>query len=70
MDFVVVGKKFWNDNYSFEVELLQHFLQLRYVGRMLCKSGLKYFSYCTVHKDKFLYEFQHCSLIKSWLSRL
>jgi len=28
-DFVVVWKKFWNHSYLFEVELLQHFLQLR-----------------------------------------
>jgi len=47
--FVVVCKKFWNDNYLFEVELLQHFLQLRKFshravrkGRMLCRRGLRY----------------------------
>jgi len=48
-DFVVVWKKFWNSNYLFEVELLQHFLQLRtlsraarkaFAGRMLCRRGL------------------------------
>jgi len=40
VDFVVVWKKFWNDNYFFEIELLQHFLRLcklsRPAGRMLC----------------------------------
>jgi len=48
-DFVVVWTKFWNDNYFFEVELLQHFLQLRnlsrasrkpFVGRLLCRAAL------------------------------
>jgi len=28
-DFVAVWKKFRNDNYLFEVDLLQHFLQMR-----------------------------------------
>jgi len=42
-DFVAVWKKFWNDNHLFEVEFLQHFLQLRKlsrsVGRMLCRPA-------------------------------
>ena len=49
VDFLAVWKKFWNSNYLFEVELLQHFLQLRklsraarkvFAGRMLCRPGL------------------------------
>jgi len=49
-DFVVVWKKFWNDNYLFEVELFQHFLQLKnllratrktFAGRMLCGHALE-----------------------------
>jgi len=48
-DFLVVWKKFWNSNYLFEVELLQHFLQVRklswaarkaFAGRVLCRPGL------------------------------
>jgi len=48
-DFIVVWKKFWNNNYLFEFKLLQHFLQLRklsrtarkaFAGRMLCRRGL------------------------------
>ena len=54
--FIVAWNKIWNDNYLFEVELLQHFLQLRKLalaarkafagrmlpaGRMLCRSALK-----------------------------
>jgi len=41
-DIVVVWKKFWNDNYLFEVELLQHFLQLRKLSRVVCCAGLLY----------------------------
>jgi len=37
-DFVVVWKKFWNDNYLFEVELLQYFLQLRNLSRAARKA--------------------------------
>jgi len=42
----IVWKKFWNDNYLLEVELLQHFLQLKKLvraaskaltGRILCR---------------------------------
>jgi len=43
----VVGKKLWNDNYLFEVELLQHFLQFRKLSRaarecspMLCTPAV------------------------------
>ena len=42
-DFIVVWNKFWNSNYLFEVEFLQHFLQLRNLsraGRILCRGGL------------------------------
>jgi len=39
-DFVVVWNKFWSDNYLFEVELLQHFLQLRKLSRAVCCAGL------------------------------
>ena len=38
-DFVAVWKKFWNDNYLFEVELLQHFLQLTKLSRALRCAG-------------------------------
>ena len=50
-DFVVVWKKIWNDNCLFEVEFLQHFLQLRklsqaarkaFAGRMLCRPRQGY----------------------------
>jgi len=37
-DFVAVSKKFWNDNYVFEVELLQHFLQLGKISRAAGKA--------------------------------
>ena len=49
-DFIVVWKKFWKDNYLFEVELLQLFLQLRkpsraageaFAGRMLCRPAIE-----------------------------
>jgi len=38
-DFVVVWKKFWNDNNLFEVQLLQHFLQLRKFSRAARKPS-------------------------------
>ena len=47
-DFVVLSKKFWNNNYLVEVELVPHFLQLRklsratrnaFADRMLCRRG-------------------------------
>jgi len=48
-DFVVAWKKLLNDNYLFEVELLQHFLQLRKLShraacgpRAVCCAGLTY----------------------------
>ena len=41
-DFIVVWKKFWNDNYILEVELLQNFLQLRKLSRAVCCTGLMY----------------------------
>jgi len=58
-DFVVVLKKFQNDNYWFEVEILQHFMQLiklswvarkafagsmQPAGRMLCRPVPVYLS--------------------------
>jgi len=36
--FVEVWMKFWNDNYLFEVEFLQHFLQLRKFSRAARKA--------------------------------
>jgi len=38
--FVLVWKKLRNDNCLFEVELLQHFLQLRKLSRAVCYAGL------------------------------
>ena len=47
-DFVVVWKKFWKNNCLLEVEIVQHFLQLRklsratrnaFTDRMLCRRG-------------------------------
>jgi len=38
-DFVVVWKKIWNDNCLFEVEFLQHFLQLRKLSQAVCCAG-------------------------------
>jgi len=37
-DFVIPRKKFWNDNYIFEVEVLQHFVQLRKLSLAVRKS--------------------------------
>jgi len=37
-----VWKKFWNDNYLFEVELLQHFLRLRKLSGAVCCTSLAY----------------------------
>jgi len=34
--FVVVWKKYWNDNQLYKVRLLQHFLQLRKLSWVAC----------------------------------
>ena len=44
-DFVVARTKFWNDNNLFEVELLQHFLQLRKLSQAVCCAGLVYINW-------------------------
>jgi len=60
-DFVVVWKKFWNDTYVFEVELLQHFLQLRklsrasrkpFLVRLLCRAALEWAQRIEVNDDE------------------
>jgi len=38
----VVWKKVWNDNYLLEVQIVQHFLQLRKLSRAACCAGLIY----------------------------
>jgi len=47
----VVWKKFWKDNYFFEDELLQLFLQLRMLSRVraVCCAGLLYVMSASSH---------------------
>ena len=45
-DFIVVWKKLQNDNYLFEVELLQHFLQLRKLSRCRPQEKLSWGACC------------------------
>ena len=68
-DFVVMWKKFWNNNYLFEVALLQHFLHLRKFSRAVRKAFTGHVL-CTPALPGACFFWVYISYVIDWVSKV